>query len=266
VGECIEEYLRLTRSHLKWAGNEKLGTHHLDNYQLPTMSEYLAGRNSFLPFELQLTSADKIQEAGAFNLYMLMNGVREGKEIGYLSISFPLSFLQQFESGFFQHLLHDWCRRLTPYHGYAGLGFIQCAAYAPASFFEPNLYPLIKRFPGIEFDEPSSHSLYFTEGIKGVNWLTILSNEFITKIGGLDHMKAQLDDSFLFYDFEQGSMIQAGPHPQIGDSEQENIPKQYQELYRVVKPVQGDYKYILFKTPDDVDGTLAAQEWLHRFD
>ncbi len=155
---------------------------------------------------------------------------------------------------------------MSPYHGYAGLAVIRSADDGYAAGVEPLLYPLVKRFPGLEIDLPLFHAQHCSEGIKGVNWLTILSNTFLQKLGGKAALQSQLGDEFPFYDYPGGMMIQAGPYPQIGDLEQNNIPTHYQKVYRLVKAVQAEYPDIVMDTPDDVDDLAFTQQWLHRFE
>ncbi len=266
VGQCIEEYYNLVKSQLKWVGSEALGTYKLNNYTLPSMASLINPLDEYDPFELIMTGADKIQQASAYNLKTLLENKRSYKLIGYLSVTFPMEFLAQQPSGFFQRLVHDWCQRLSPYHGYAGLGLIRSAEYASAKAAGPLLFPLVRRFPGLEIDMPLSHSRLCVDGIKGVNWLTILSDTFLQKLGGQAALQSKLDEEFLFYDYPGGTMIQSGELPQIGDMEQNNIPEHYQKLYRLVKPVQAEYKDSIMRTPEDVDAREFAQQWLHRFE
>ncbi|MCF6204536.1 MAG: DUF3396 domain-containing protein [Methylococcaceae bacterium] len=175
--------------------------------------------------------------------------------------------MEQQPAGFFQDFVHGWCKRLSPYHGYGGLGLIRSVDSGYARLAEPLVYLLIRRFPGLEIDDPSSHKIYCVEGIKGINWLTILSDTFLQKLGGKAALQSQLDDDFIFYDFLGGVMIQAGPFPQIGDMEQGNIPKQYQKLYHLVKSVQTDnYNAGYIDTPEGVNAKEFALQWLHRFE
>ncbi len=183
-----------------------------------------------------------------------------------MSATLPMKFLEQQEGGFFQNLVHEWCQRLSPYHGYAGLAVISSADYGHARGAAPLLYPLVRRFPGLEIDMPLSHARYCGEGIKGVNWLTVLSHTFLRKLGGKAALQSQLGDEFPFYDYPDGTMIQAGPYPQIGDLEQNNVPVHYQKVYRLVKAVQAEYPHSIMDTPEGVDGRVFTQQWLHRFE
>jgi len=257
----------LVKPHLKRFGGEKMGIKRFGRDTLPSLNEQIEPLDEYDFFELIMTGSEKDAEVSSYNLETLLIGKRSYKHIGYISATFPLEFLEQQPSGFFQHFVHDWCKRLSPYHGYAGLGLIRSVGSGQARRAEPFIYPLLQRFPGLEIDNPNSHKIYCVEGIKGINWLTILSDTFLQKLGGKAALKSQLDDDFIFYDYPGGVMIQAGPFPQIGDMEQGNISKQYQTLYRLVKSVQTDkLKNIVVEVPEGVNAKEFTQQWLHRFE
>ncbi len=267
VAQCIEEYMALVRPHLKRYGGEKLGVRKFSQTPIQPLAEMIEPLDEYDFFEIIITGSETDEESSPYNVETVLGEKRSYKQIGYLSATFPLAFLEEQPGGFFQQFVHDWCKRLSPYHGYGGLGLIRSVYTGAARRAEPLLYPLIKRFPGLEIDMPHFHSSDCVEGIKGINWLTILSDTFLQKLGGKAALRAQLDDDFIFYDYPGGVMIQAGPFPQIGDMEQGNIPKQYQTLYRLVKSVQTDkLKYIVVEVPEGVNAKEFTKWWLHRFE
>ncbi|MCF6204538.1 MAG: DUF3396 domain-containing protein [Methylococcaceae bacterium] len=267
VGHCIDEYMKLVKSYLRRYGNEKLGVRKFSQTPIQSVAEMIKPLDEHDFFELVITGSETNEEVSPYNLKSILNNKRSYKQIGYLSATFPLEFLEQQPAGFFQHFVHGWCKRLSPYHGYGGLGLIRSVDTATARRAEPLLHPMLQRFPGLEIDMPHFHKIYCVDGIKGINWLTMLSEHFLQKLGGKAALRAQLDDDFIFYDYPGGVMIQAGPFPQIGDMEQGNIPKQYQTLYRLVKSVQTDkLKNIVVEVPEGVNAKEFTQQWLHRFE
>jgi len=265
VAQCIENYYSLLKPHLKLVASEELGIRKLSNYTLPAIADLVTSLDERDSFELMITGANTIKGTSAYNIGTLLNNKRNYKQVGFLTATFPLGFLEQQENGFFQQWVHDWCKRLSPYHGYAGLGLVNSIEYGSARRNAPMLYPLIQRFPGLEIDMPLSHTQHCYESIKSVNWLTILSDSFLQQLGGKTILKNQLGDDFPFYDYPGGTIIQAGLHPQIGDLEKNNIPKHYQQVYRLVQSVQAEYPDIIMDTPEDVNGLEFTQQWLHRF-
>ncbi|MEI8631455.1 DUF3396 domain-containing protein [Vibrio sp. PP-XX7] len=77
-------------------------------------------------------------------------------------------------------------------------------------------YPLSKRFPGLEIDDPGSVASKSAKGggplkIKGVNWLTALDDECLNQLGGPETVLGDLTEGFQFYECDGGILIQAGP-------------------------------------------------------
>ncbi len=132
---------------------------------------------------------------------------------------------------------------------------------------EDIVYPLAMRFPGLSLERPVSWSSHMDEGIKGADWLTILSDYFLGELDGKEKLKEKLGEEFPFYEYPGGAINQAGPYPQIGDLNHKNIPVHYKKLGKFVKSIRVDYpeKYFI-KTPKGVDGMEKTKEWFARFD
>jgi hypothetical protein len=263
--ECIEEYIELVKPYLRWVSLMGNRIKNFRKTQLAPISAQISQLDPMDYFEMILSGAEKVEMANHYNLVALLRGKRKFKRMGFLTATLPFGFLEKQPTGFLQKLVVCWCNRLKAFHGYAGFAIMRSVDYAYAEKAEPYLHPMVKRFPGMEIDMPSSHLQYCTDGIKGINWLTILSNIFLERLGGKINLKAKLGDEFPFYDYKGGTVIQAGPYPQIGDMDQNNIPLHYQKLYRQVRPIQAEYPDILIETPQGIDAQEFAQEWLKRF-
>jgi hypothetical protein len=156
-------------------------------------------------------------------------------------------------------------RRLRPVSGHGGLGVIEAVDRGAALDFQPAVYQIAKRFPGLDVDGPITGSL--DDGIKGVNWLTILGDHWVNEMGGLDALRKSLNEDFEFYPYNGGLMIQAGPKPQAGDAQANRWPQHYVTLAKVLRP-------IFMKTVPDFHQfpgakCMRAEEsraWVHRFD
>jgi hypothetical protein len=263
--ECIKEYTELVKPYLRWVSIKGNRMKKFRQTQLDSISDQVSRLEPMDYFEIILSGAAKVEMANHYNLETLLRGKRKFKNIGFLSATLPLGFLENQPPGFLQKLAVRWCNHLKAFHGYAGFAIIRSVDYYYAEKAEPYLYPMVKRFPGMEIDMPTAYLPYCKDGIKGINWLTILSNTFLERLGGKTGLKAKLGEEFSFYDYKEGTIIQAGPYPQIGDLEQNNIPPHYQKLYRQVRPIQTEYPDILIRTPQGVDDLAFAQEWLKRF-
>jgi len=108
------------------------------------------------------SGADDFAEASPYNLVALFDFKMKAKQIGFLTASVPFAFLEQQPQGFFKQMVHQWYQRLRPLHRYAGIYTVFSADRGEAIPNEPLVYPLIKRFPGIEFDSPAPVSLFLS--------------------------------------------------------------------------------------------------------
>jgi len=266
AAECMEQYLSLTRPHLRWYFSNEEKRCDIRVNPPPPLTEVVGRLNEYNSFFYEFTGADDIEQASPFDLEVLFHFKTKAKKIGFLTASVPFAFLEQQPPGFFKQMVHQWCQRLRPLHGYAGIYTAFSIEQGAAMGSEPLVYPLLKRFPGIEFDASAVVSIFFKQGIKGVNWLTALSDKYVEKLGGLDALKSGLDETCPLHTYPGGVIIQAGPYPQLGDQEQGIKLKEYQKVYRLVKPVQEDYKSSIIDTPEGVDDDAFTREWLHRFE
>jgi len=194
----------------------------------------------------------------------------------YFSVVLPFSWLQGKDGEqAFQKLVHGWCQVLKPFHGYAGLGAIQSMDGTEKKRTNHLVYPLAKRFPGLEVDKPGTIASKMKRGggalkIKGVNWLTALDDECFEQLGGRQAVLSDLGDEFILYEYEGGVLIQAGLTPQLGDVNQQHIPRYYQQLSRKLKPIRLTFPegHYLIKSPNknEQSNAAASNEWLARFD
>ncbi|MCP3876086.1 MAG: DUF3396 domain-containing protein, partial [Desulfobacteraceae bacterium] len=101
---------------------------------------------------------------------------------------------------------------------------------------------------------------------KGVNWLTILCDDLIDQLGGRINLQETLGEEFPFFDYKGGTLIQAGPYPEIGDINRKNIPIHYKKLAKVLKPIRVNYNDSYLQAPDPNDNKAVTKKWFNRFD
>ncbi len=165
-----------------------------------------------------------------------------------------------------------WCNTLKPGHGTAGLSIIldEGAAKAPQSRLS---FPIIKRFPGLDFPnlgEWSSEVRHEKKRwIRTINWLTILDDKFVAELGGLERVKSELGDDCPIHLWNGGIIIQAGPEPETGDVNQGLIPEAYRKVARLTKPLRFESlkgRISLLNPPPPLDHIEESLKWLRRFD
>lgn len=273
TAECIDQYIDLTRNDLRWfllkGGQFKKISDRVRDIRkidLPPLTQVVETMEEDETFLVTLSGAEDYEQASSYSLTALMEFKKNFYDIGFLTAWLPFTMIENQPPKFFKKMVVQWCQQLRPLHGYAGIYIVLSAERYNAMNSEPMVYPIVKRFPGIEFDSPTVTSIHFKKGIKGVNWLTVLSNKFVNQLGGLKTLEQGLDEACPLYPYPGGVVIQAGPYPQIGDLEKGIQLTDYQKVYRLVKPVQAEYPYGYLRTPKDVDSKAFAQQWLHRFE
>ena len=192
----------------------------------------------------------------------------------HFSAVIPFSWLKDKDGEqAFQKLVHEWCQILKPFHGYAGIGAIQSMDMTEKKRTSYLAYPLARRFPGLEVDDPgvvSNRMWNRGQGlkIKGVNWLTALDNQCLEELGGRDKVLSQLDNTFVIYDYDGGVLIQAGLTPQLGDVNTQHVPHSYRMLSNIVKPLRMTFPngHSLMQPRTEASNTEVTNAWLARFD
>ena len=265
IAALVDGYVAVAGAHLRWALSGDARLRDLRKQPLASCVERTRGLAADQSFEIPLSGADDFDDASPFGLSCLMARRQPPPNMGYLSASFPLGFLDRQPPGWFFQWVAAACAQLQPIHGYAGLGLIRSMDGGTAQLAEPAIYPLAERFPGLEIDDPIAHTLYLEDGIKGVNWLTIVSDPLLARIGRRAGVRSQFSDRITVHDTVGGLIIQAGPVPQLGDRETGFIPERYREVYRVLRPLQADYPDILIDTPDPIDPMAFKERWMTRF-
>jgi len=155
-------------------------------------------------------------------------------------------------------------REMKPIHGYAGLGIIESLATATRERHEQTVFSLAQHFPGLEVDYPTVHSLNCAKGIKGVNWLTILSEPFAAQLGGASTLQKRLGDQFTTYSYSGGVIIQAGPQPQVGSGNE--CPDLYIKLNTILRPIRASNGHPFHHYGANRFDLHRSNEWLQRFD
>jgi hypothetical protein len=154
-----------------------------------------------------------------------------------------------------------------PYQsGHAGFSF-QCSPYWQK---EAQNYAWSKsmRHRGIDiFAHPNDKMAAGHDAIKGVNWLTLLCDPFVSRLAGLDRLKASVIDTVDVQTVPGGVLLVAGQLPRIGDTNRQDFLPEYKSVYKAVAPLAtiGESRtpaLLAGKMTDYTDNTIA---WRRRF-
>jgi len=273
IGACCADYFRRCGQQLRWAL-------HLDEDHMERFGEGEASSpGAWLPelgedegFCLNYHSGAWHLGAAAFSLEAVGFPQRPFTQLGYLRFSFPVTWLSE-HPDVLPEMLLTFCRRLKPVSGYGGIGMNECADSGLSARYTPIVYEVAQRFPGFEPDYPADHILSLEKGdggIKSINWLTVVGDRLLAKLGGADAVQAALvalDSRFIVQRFTGGAMIQAGPRPELGDAALADWPELYVKLAKYLKPIRVA-KHFPFHRPGPGDHFDQARTdaWLRRFD
>ncbi len=269
VVRCFEDYWKTCGDKLRWATKNtrwvRVGP------KVPTPRETARTTPPDGAWQFVYHGGESIEESSDYRFRVL--GQRKWKSemgfLGYLSASFPLTYFAdrpQKLPGF----VSRWASWVRPFHGYGGVGILESISESETVDHQPAAYAIARRFPGIEADYPVTHALDLKDGIKGVNWLTVLKDHWLDKLGGLAKLRSQLGPEFLFHEYPGGVVIQAGPKPRMGDRNRRRRPELYVKLNTALRPirvqkVRSFHQNILLGGPPRFDND-ASQEYLTRFD
>ena len=161
-----------------------------------------------------------------------------------------------------------WSAICRPMHGSAGFALIFASGMSQNTKYALHL---MKRFPGFHYVHGVDFALEAGNAhnrIKCINWLTILGDELVAELGGVDPMRAALEPVCKVHEYPGGIVIQAGEVPQLGDTYRNNVPEAYRIVARYTKALRFE-NYSpdgLFRVPGNLDDAEEALSWIRRFD
>lgn len=131
-------------------------------------------------------------------------------------------------------------------------------------------YPLAMRHPGVHIaTDHATWPLRDEKGAEAVNWLTLLGQIPLSKLGGTDKLREDLADTpeVDLIETKHGLILKAGDKPQIGDSNRGDALPAYRAVYHAIAPVLDpviqDFMPFTLDTDDDAGRT---ERWLRRFE
>jgi hypothetical protein len=267
VLRCLDFYFQLCRGYLKWAKHPSTYRFHtIESGRVPEPSKWLAQLKEGASWEFAFRGGDKPEEANAYSIEVLGCADRGLDELSFIKASVPMTFYTE-HGGTFSDLVLSFAKELRPFHGYGGLGILESPDRAIASRAEPAVFDIATRFPGLNADYPTSHSLYLKDCVKGADWIVVLSDHFVEKLGGVEALRGQLSSAdFVFMEYPGGLLIKAGSRPQMGDREKNQMPELYVQLARVLKPIRVTKHRMFHHKGTDRFDQAESEAWLARFD
>lgn len=184
---------------------------------------------------------------------------------------FQSSFIVEKGYHYFRDLVGRWCSMVDAVHGSAGFSVLfEHGSFSGSSGGVATL-PALKRFPGLDFSDPNVFQVEAARidglHIKSINWLTILSDKIVERLGGRQVLEAKLASSCPVFNFNGGVIVQAGDEPQLGDNNRRIVLDDYRRVSGALKMVRfEDYKLGLIALPEPYDNMEETLSWIRRFD
>lgn len=131
----------------------------------------------------------------------------------------------------------------------------------------PHAYQKGMRHLGFDVPGESNDCLVVGhDSMKTVNWLTLLGQPLLSKLGGVDQIRARASNRIKLRPTGGGLMLEAGDAPEVGDVNRGDPLPAYAEVYKLVEPVAEvgiqRSKAMTFLPGDEHQNTLR---WLRRF-
>ncbi|WP_448542993.1 type VI immunity family protein [Vreelandella sp. EE24] len=209
-------------------------------------------------------------DANSYEIVSL--GVLKDEDLSYIYCQFPFDFFVEREQTL-PEIVQRWCDKLKPEHGYSGSFLGRSKGYEDSDETVILEYKFGQRFPGLQINSFTTHSLNLYRGLKGVDWLTILSDHLIERLGGLEQVKEQMGELPVL-EYNGGAILRAGPMPQLGDNENPEVNAalaDYRRVAEIIEPVRiKDHQGIHPQLFGDVRhekrfDEAEYQAWLARF-
>ncbi|WP_233595425.1 MULTISPECIES: type VI immunity family protein [Corallococcus] len=262
---CVERLQACFGQHLRWVVHPKSGKMYPHgSSRVPSLRAVMAQRGGNQAWEYSTHGGEQPEAASHFRIEAFGPPDWE-KALGHLSFMLPLTWFAD-HPGSLPALMLELCNHLHPIHGYGGPGLAESPDVGVESDFQPAVYAMARRFPGLEVDSPLSHARYLGDGIKGVNWLTIVGERFLPRVGGIPGLVATLGDEISLREYDGGVLIQAGSRPRMGDANDGRIPEPYLRVAQALRPLRVESVGSLHFAGGNRFTPETSDEWLRRFD
>jgi hypothetical protein len=187
----------------------------------------------------------------------------EGIHQGQVRLMLPVEFVVDHPEAFVD-LARTACEELVLWSGSGGFALNIDPDY-PSDLPNRRVAFVANRFLGIDVEPFGALGSSADKGIKNIDWLTIVGDVFLARMGGRDAVRKPLASlaGIIVHDLQHGIMIQAGPRPAFGDVNRRERLDLHYEIGRVLRP--------LMIPPADLDirdrigGVELSEKWVYRF-
>lgn len=263
VVACWEEFAGAWGGSFRWYADEDHGEWRPPTAKLLRRPVVRIRSRKAMPFYAWMAlSGEHYEHASPVTFHALVRD-GEGGNLSFLRATFPTARVAgEAAADEFLETVKRWCARIPIRHGYAGLAVNESPRNGEQQMNSPMLLKIAIRFNGLEIDDCGGTVLVARDHIKGVNWLTLLGDEFVRRLGGLPALRSRLSAAVALHPAAHGSaVVQAGRVPSWGDTQKGDDLSLYQEVARVLRPV-----CLQEHPPFESFGAEGTKQWLRRFE
>jgi hypothetical protein len=263
---CLEQFLEQAEPHLAWYADAENGRFRkakpaLLRYPIKRLND---AERTEVGFSWIMYGGEEHDHASPWEFH----GSTPSYDTrwSFIRATFPVqSFLADPLS--FVRLVKGWADRLPVVHGYGGFALNESVVDGKRQRNSRYVFAVAQRFPGLEVEDTLGTAMKCIDWIKGVNWLTLLGEDFVQQLGGVDQLRSKLGPDIHLYPIASGGqIIQAGDRPGVGDvNAGERLPA-YRDVARILKPIRAITHPALGFSEFGSFGETGTEKWLRRFD
>jgi hypothetical protein len=159
-----------------------------------------------------------------------------------------------------------WAQWLGAWHGTAGIGLVPATKTSVSGETSGVARAFVRQFPGVELaGSPGKQNALY--GLLAPNWLNMINDDLVAKLGGIEGIRAKLADEPLgeevgIHPYEGGVILSSGEHPMMLEAENFGVPpKTYGPVSRLLEPYRTTEPWGSWGCPEEEN-----LDWLSRFD
>jgi hypothetical protein len=278
--------LDIVKSFREWVGTENLGwwagggTGRMQfdkkkKLDLDQLKDKIINPNH--PFDIPMSSLDAggndLQKVEANSQRFFLKATASTDEFysGYVRAHIPISWaIRQPAEKSFAQFFFMCAQKLQALHGDCGVGICLPSRnlFQTSELYGEPIAQLVQKLPGLI--AKTADGMQGARGMGPIGWMTMVSNEWLEKIGGRDKiLKTSLPESVYITELPDGLVFQAGEDPQF----ELTHPEPYKAIAKLLRPLrliagESTYANMVFKnSKSNTASYIAENDWyLSRFD
>lgn len=265
---CFSRFRDEFSTHLRFHAHEFKGMKKYTPENIAKVEDSIRNKDIYDYGGWTISDAKNMSEAPNCLMRYLDSGDDDDTENSYLSLVLPWFYLKETQG---MARFNDWltylCQQLEPDSGDCGHCLILPKDYHDYFSIE---YELAKRYPSMQVNSAvHTASRQYTNSIRGANWITVLDNRYIKRLGGENWVRQVLsrDPEIGIEPYPGGLLIRAGQYPDLTPLTA-GLSQQYLAVNQLIRPIRVKHQEghsLHFYGVNHFD-ELSTQAWYARYD